>query len=110
MSARAQIIIDQGESFFTTLTVNFANGSPIDLTSYEVESQMRKDYSSISSTPFVASGNSSGVISLFLDANTSLSMDYGRYVYDVVMKDPLGNISRVVEGQVTLVPAVTRIV
>jgi len=108
MSGRANIIIDQGTSFSTTIQLNYANGSPIDLTSYTIESQIRKDYTSLNAVSFDTVASNTGQISLALSANASANMVYGRYVFDVLATDQFGNSTRVIEGQVNITPQVSR--
>jgi len=88
--------------------VTDSDGNPVNLSHYSVESLIRKSFTSKTAYPFQASANSSGVVSLSMDANTSNSMDYGRYVYDIIVTDQSGNVTRLIEGQVTLNPSVSR--
>jgi hypothetical protein len=108
MSTRANIVIDQGTNFVTQINLNDSSGNPVDLSSYTINSQIRKTYNSISAYSFTASANSSGVIVLQLTGNTSASIPAGRYLYDVKATDNYGNASRIMEGQVTINPQVSR--
>lgn len=108
MSTRANIIIDQGTSFETQINLNYSNGSPIDLSTFTVESQIRKSYASLNAYSFSASGNSTGVIVLGLTANACAAIPAGRYVYDVLVTSSAGLATRVLEGQVTVNPSVSR--
>ena len=84
------------------------NGDPINLSGFTANSEMRKWYTSRKSIPFITSINTtSGIISLSLDANTTSCLTPGRYVYDLEINNS-GIISRVVEGIVTVTPALTR--
>ena len=108
MAARANIIFDQGTTFNTSITLNDTNGNPIDLSTYTVNAQIRKNYTSSNSVSFTTSANSSGIISLSLDANTSANLSSGRYVYDVLVTSNTAATTRVIEGQVTVSPSVSR--
>ena len=108
MSVRANINIDQGASFTAQLQLDDPNGNPIDISTYTIAAQLRKNYASINSVSFTASGNSSGTIVLSMTANTTSSIAYGRYVYDIRLTDGSGAVVRVMEGQVTVNPGVTR--
>jgi hypothetical protein len=108
MSTRANIVIDQGTNFSTQITLNDAYGVPVDLTSYTVESQFRKTYTSINAYSFSATANSSGSIVLSINASSSAAVPAGRYVYDLLVKDNAGNATRVLEGQLTVNPSVSR--
>lgn len=108
MATKANLVIDQGASFSTDLTLTDENGDMLILSGYTANSQLRKWYTSSNATVFATSVNvDSGVISLSLTANQTASLASGRYVYDVEISDG-STISRVVEGIITVTPNVTR--
>lgn len=107
MATKANISIDQGTDFRTTVDLTDEAGNPLDLSSYTAEAQMRRWYTSSTHTDFHTSINN-GVIVLTMNSATTTSLTYDRYVYDVVLKDSSNNISRVVEGIVSINPRVTR--
>ena len=107
MSTKANLIIDAGTTFSTTLTLTDQNGDPLNLSGYTANSQLRRWYTSSNSVPFVTSINtSSATITLSLSANATANLYAGRYVYDVDINNGT-TVSRVVEGIVTVTPAVT---
>jgi hypothetical protein len=108
MSSRAIIVIDLGSGYATFIYLNDSSGNPIDLSSYTVVSQFRKTYTSINAYSFTVAANSSGSIELLLSGNTSATIPPGRYVYDIKATDPYGNSTRILEGQVTINPSVSR--
>lgn len=109
MAIKANIVIDQGADFSTSINVTDDNGDPVDLTSYTGAAQMRKHYTSSNSTSFVVTTNGSGVVSLTMNAATTNTLVPGRYVYDCELTDTSSNtVSRLVEGIVTVTPQVTR--
>lgn len=108
MATKANLVIDQGATFSTDLTLTDENGDALILSGYTANSQMRKWYTSSNATVFATSVNVlSGVITLSLSANQTASLSSGRYVYDVEISDGLST-SRVVEGIITVTPNVTR--
>ena len=108
MATKANLVIDQGATHTTDITVTNSNNDVFDLTGYTGAAQMRKHFSSSNSTTFAVSlGGNTGVITLSLTANQTTNLVAGRYVYDVEITS--GNtIVRVVEGIVTVTPNVTR--
>jgi hypothetical protein len=109
MALKANITIDQGTSFATTIDVTDEEGNLIDLTGFTGAAQMRKHYTSVTSTSFTVSINASlGAVSLIMTANVTNSIAPGRYVYDCELTDTTGTVSRLVEGIVTVTPGVTR--
>lgn len=109
MAIKANIVVDQGSSFSTTINLTDTDDTVIDLTGYTGAAQMRKHYTSSNSVPFtVTLVAGEGTVSLSLTANATANVVAGRYVYDVELTDPNGVISRIVEGIVTVTPNVTR--
>jgi hypothetical protein len=111
MATKANLVIDQGTTFSTTLSLTDDNGDILNLNGYYANSQMRKWYTSLSPTAtFTTSINvSSGEVTLSLPANTTSNIIAGRYVYDVEITEQSTNtVSRIVEGIVTVTPQVTK--
>ena len=108
MAIKANLLIDQGATFSTRLSITNGSGQNIDLTGYSAAGQIRKHYSSSNAVNFTASLNSAGYLTLGLSSNTTASMTAGRYVYDVELVDNVGRVSRIVEGIITVSPNVTR--
>lgn len=109
MATKANLVIDQGSTFSSDLTLTDENGDPLTLNGYTANSQIRKWYSSTNaSATFTTSINTvSAVITLSLTANQTSNLVAGRYVYDVEISDG-AEVSRIVEGIVTVTPQVTR--
>jgi len=109
MAIKGNIIIDQGSTFSTTVSVTDEDDLPINLTGYTANAQMRKHYSSVISYAFDTSiAANTGVITLAMSSNATNSLTAGRYVYDVEITTSGGSVSRLVEGIVTVTPGVTR--
>jgi hypothetical protein len=112
MAIVANLIIDQGSDFNSTITVEDTIGNALDLTNYTVRGQVRKTYTSTTSYPFACSKLTSqgqGKIKIELTPDQTASMRPGRFVYDVEIVHSTGIPTiRVVEGQVTVTPRVTR--
>ena len=110
MASISNIFIDQGATFTTTVTVTDANGDAVSLSGYSVAAQIRKTFLSSTATAFTAtiSNASSGEITISLTPTQTAALEAGRFVYDVVITASGGTKTRVVEGQVTVNPSVTR--
>jgi len=111
MGAKANIIVDQGTDFSTTITVTDDDGNVTDLTGYTGAGQIRKHYESSDSTAFtVAFGSprTDGQVTLSLTRTVTANIEAGRYVYDVELTSAANTRSRLVEGIVTVTPEVTR--
>lgn len=109
MGTKVNLVVDQGTSFETTLTLTQVTDDLVDLTGYTGSAQLRKHFTSSNSTSFtVTLGGANGTVTLAMSANTTAGLVAGRYVYDVELVDSNGNIARLVEGIVTVTPQVTR--
>jgi len=111
MALVANLSIDQGSDFQSVIYVETAEGTVANISGYTARGQIRKTYGSTTAYSFTAviSNPSAGQITITLDAATTSSLKYGRYVYDVeVINQSSGEVTRVIEGQVDVSPRVTR--
>ena len=110
MAGFAELTLEQGASFTTTVTVNGSDGSPTNLTSYTAAAQLRKSYYSTTANNFTVtvSNAANGELTVAMSAANTANLTPGRYVYDLLITSPTSIKSRVVEGIVTLLPSVTR--
>lgn len=109
MAIKANIDIDQGADFTTTIDVTDNDGNTIDLTTYTGSAQLRKHYTSSTYYSFdVVIDGILGKVTLNMNSNTTASIPAGRYVYDCKLTDHVSKKSRLVEGIVTIMPQVTR--
>jgi hypothetical protein len=117
MSQYEDFTVDQGTDFSIKLELVEKDGTKKDLTGYSAAAQIRKSYSSSDSdavtfsTQFEAP-RSTGILNLTLTNTQTDAMKSGRYVYDVEIssEDSASNtiIERILEGQITVSPSVTR--
>ncbi len=111
MAVYANISIDQGSDFTSTVTVEGSDGVVFNLTGYTARGQIRKSYTSTTAVDFTAVINtpSLGAIQIALTAAQTRAMKAGRYLYDVeVVQTSTSKVIRVVEGQVEINPSITR--
>jgi hypothetical protein len=110
MATRANIIIDQGATFTSSITVTGSDGNPSDLSGYTGYAQMRKHHTSSQYVDFnVTLGGASGTITLELTADQTANIAAGRYVYDVELHDDSSPYKvRIIEGLATVTPEVTK--
>lgn len=109
MATKANLLIDQGATFSTTVTVTDDEGIAMNLSGYTGAAQIRKHYTSSNSVNFsVSIAGSDGEVTLGLTANATSLISPGRYVYDCEITNGNGIVSRILEGIVTVTPEVTR--
>jgi hypothetical protein len=113
MAAKANIIIDQGADFSTTITASDDVGNPVNLTGYVGTGHVRKNFASNQFFEFTVtfpSPTTAGQVRLAMSRAYTDNIPPGRYVYDVEITSPapLDERTRLVEGIVTVTPSVTR--
>jgi hypothetical protein len=106
------LVINAGSDFsqFFTLEGSDTN-SPLNLTNYSVESQMRKWAGSSVAVSFGSSivlPKTLGKVAISLGSSETQNLKPGRYVYDVLITDDKGVKIRVIEGMVLVREGVTR--
>jgi len=110
MATKANLIIDQGATYETTVNITDDDGNTVDLSGYTGAAQARKHYTSNTAYNFTVTVNGSeGQVVLSMSSNTTMQLASGRYVYDCELTETSsGKVSRVLEGIVTVTPNVTR--
>lgn len=109
--AKANIVIDQGTDFSTTITVRDVDGDIKDLSNHTGFGQIRKNYLSSTAYDFdivFQTPTSSGQVTLKMSRDVTEKIEPGRYVYDVELTDNNDIRTRLVEGIVTVTPQVTK--
>ena len=110
MGTKADLVMDQGATFKAIINVVDASSDPLALIGYTASSQMKRWYTSLNHVDFTSSINATaGTITLSLTAAQTANIAHGKYVYDVDVTDASNNVTRIVEGVVTVRPGVTNI-
>lgn len=118
MAQYEDMTIDQGTDVVIEIRLGNPDGSKKDLTGYWVESQMRetfntRDSDAISFFAYVNDPLTEGVITLSLTNAQTRSLEASRYLYDINLiyfdSDSDKYVERILEGQVHVKPAVTRL-
>lgn len=108
MATKVNIVVDQGTTFETTINLTNEDGTLLEVTNdWEARGQIRKHYTSSNAVSFTANLSNGSLVLSLTDAQTA-NMVPGRYVYDVELIDASNNVSRLIEGVVTLTPEVTK--
>lgn len=107
MALKANLVIDQGTTFASSIEVLDENDNAIELSNYVARGQMRKTYTSSNAVSFTTTTNT-GILVISLTAGQTANITAGRYVYDVELVDTQNTVVRILEGIVTITPEVTR--
>jgi hypothetical protein len=106
------LVINSGSDFSQSFTLEGSDGnSPLNLTNYGVNAQMRKWSGSSSAINFstsIIAPSTLGKISIGLTSGQTVDLKSGRYVYDIIITNSFGVKSRVIEGMVLVREGVTR--
>jgi hypothetical protein len=110
MAGISNLVVDQGTTFSSIITVADQTGTPLNITNYTVKSQFRKSYQSSSATNFTASiyDAITGRIRLQLAPSDTSNIQAGRYLYDIELTAPTGEKFRALEGLVIITPEITK--
>ena len=118
MAQYEDITIDQGADQTLKLELVDTSGAKKNLTGFSASAQLRKTYNSSDSdavtfTSQIPSPATDGIVNLTLTNVQTGSLRSGRYVYDVEISnvDSAGAtiVERILEGQITVTPSVTRL-
>lgn len=108
MASRSNIYIDQGADFRVTIELFDQNDGDLPIDTYNFYADMKKFYSSTKVADFTIQKDDND-ITLLLTANTTGDLKPGKYEYDVLMKKPTGEISKIVEGLAIVIPTITEV-
>jgi hypothetical protein len=106
MAIKENIVIDQGSDFSKVFNLTRLKLPSSNTSVYTYTGQLRKEYTSTNGDSFSFTVVSNTEISMTLSKDIT-SLLSGRYVYDVFGQTNNSKI-RLVEGLVTVTPAVTR--
>ena len=102
------ITIPQGADFSETFSSTENDGSTSNLTGFTASASLKKHYGSSTSVPFTVSITTAvGEVAIAMTSGKTVSLEPGRYVYDVRLQSPSGAVSRMVEGMAFVTAGIT---
>ena len=107
----SNLTVNTGTTFCQIFTLESAStNSATDLTGFTASAQMRKHPGASSATDFTTSiiNATGGKVRVGLTTSETASLKPGRFMYDILIKDTSGEVTRVVEGAVLVREGVTR--
>lgn len=114
-AANFKITLEQGVDYNKSLVVKDALGSPLNLTGYSCRMQVRKYHFSDTVILEASSSNGKisidplvGVILINLSSADTESFNTLSAVYDMEIIAPSGKVTRILQGEVSCSPGVTR--
>ena len=104
----------QGDYLQLTLNVKDINGSPLNLSGYEVRGQVRTSYGAtgvlLDLNPTITN-SISGAISININSDISQDLPVSDHIYDIERYPsgiPTGNTIKLMRGKFSILPEVTR--
>lgn len=116
-AAKINLVIEQGATYRKQFTWKgpAPDKTPHNLTDYVARMHVRKNISAsailLELTDVnggILLGGSAGTIVLYVEATATKDLDWGRAVYDLELEDISGEVTRLMEGEVTVSEQVTR--
>ena len=108
MSSQLNIYIDKGTDFRLTVELFDENDLDLPISNYEFFGDIRKLYSTKRAAEFEFQ-KSANDITLVLDADTTSQLTPGKYQFDVIMKKPTGELSKIVNGLAFVISTITEV-
>lgn len=110
MPDKADLQIYQGDDFSAVVTVHNADGTPATITGYTAQAQIRCDVADNAPTVIAELQTSvaSPDVNLFLSHTVTALLAGGKYVWDLQVASPTGEVSTVLAGKAIVTQEVTR--
>ena len=108
MSTKVDLYADQGTDFRTTIELFDGDNDELGISTYTFFSDIRKVYSETKKASFdIETANND--VTLVLSANTTSNLTPGKYQYDVLMRKQSGELSKIVDGLIYILPTMTEV-
>ena len=108
MSTKVNLYADQGTDFRTTIELFDGDNDELGISTYTFFSDIRKVYSETKKASFdIETANND--VTLVLSANTTSNLTPGKYQNDVLMRKQSGELSKIVDGTIFILPTMTEV-
>lgn len=114
-AGRYDITIEQGATFRLNLVWKDSNGVAVNLTGYTARMQVRRAYGDTvaqldltTENGTITLGGAAGTIEVVVPATQTDDLVASKGVYDLELSSGSGEVTRLIEGKVTIKPEVTR--
>lgn len=106
------LVIEQGATFSLTIMLKKPDKQPFPLVGYTGRSQIRKNYAApdimAEFSVSIASPQKEGKVIMSLTDEQTAALAAVSGVYDLELESPTGEVTRIIQGKVTISPEVTR--
>jgi hypothetical protein len=108
MSSQLNIYIDKGTDFRLTVELFDEDDLDLPISNYEFFGDIRKLYSTKRAAEFEFQ-KSDNDITLILGSDSTSQLAPGKYQYDIIMKKPTGELSKIINGLAFVVSTITEV-
>lgn len=108
MSSQVNIYIDKGTDFRLTIELFDEDDLDLPISNYQFFGEIRKLYSTKKAADFDFLKTENDV-TFVLDSDTTSQLKPGKYQYDVLMKKPTGEVSKIVNGVAFVIETITEV-
>jgi hypothetical protein len=108
MSSQLNIYIDKGTDFRLTVELFDEDDLDLPISNYEFFGDIRKLYSTKRAAEFEFQ-KSDNDITLILSSDSTSQLAPGKYQYDIIMKKPTGELSKIINGLAFVVSTITEV-
>lgn len=113
MTTQANLYVNKGTDFAINLDVisSVDDGEVFTISDKLFYCSFRKHYSTsvVANAEITILSSANNVIELAISSDKTRNIDSGNYVYDVVMVNPSGAKTKVLEGVLKIIPTVTQV-
>lgn len=101
--------LEQGTDFVEEFDLTKTDGSPLNLIGHQIAARVRKHPTAVTYEKFTITfiNREEGKIKLSLTNTQTINLSTGRNYYDILIKDPLNRITKIVEGNIMVNEGVT---
>tara|TARA_R110001592_G_scaffold52070_13_gene159680 strand:+ start:454 stop:789 length:336 start_codon:yes stop_codon:yes gene_type:complete len=110
MATKANLVMDKGSDFSVSLIVTGSDGTAFNLTGYSGNSKIRKHWSSNvyhTMSCNTTSDPTGGVLTLSANNAITGNIAPGRWNYDVEVSNASNEVTRVLQGTLTVTPEIS---
>ena len=108
MSSQLNIYIDKGTDFRLTVELFDEDDLDLPISNYEFFGDIRKLYPTKRAAEFEFQ-KSDNDITLILSSDSTSQLAPGKYQYDIIMKKPTGELSKIINGLAFVVSTITEV-
>lgn len=114
-AAQYSFTIEQGTTTVRPLVWKSSDGTPVDLSGYTARMQVRRSVSAADVLLEASTSNDriqldplAGRVTLVLQADVTAAINWTRGRYDIELVSPDGDVTRLVQGEITVSKEITR--